>query len=253
VCVDGKYCGQGYSSGSSELLNVEKAIFFLGAEVHMWSGGLEPQVGFVGCIDDPRLGTEPLPLRHRTKTKVSSLIRMNGVTPLCTPLPMAGACGSYPCINGGTCEDRHGSYLCKCHPRYFGSQCQCDAKPCDSNPCINNGHCVNIDTNKCLNASKRYRCNCPSGVSGHRCERYYCNPNPCLNQGICEEGNSMPICKCNQGFTGDYCQIDINECIKDPCKNGGTCVNSFGGFKCRCLDNWIGLLCDVPQPVNIPW
>ena len=30
-------------------------------------------------------------------------------------------------------------------------------------------------------------------------------------------------CVCDGGYTGDSCEIDIDECATDPCYNGGTC------------------------------
>ncbi|CAL4132594.1 unnamed protein product, partial [Meganyctiphanes norvegica] len=82
----------------------------------------------------------------------------------------------------------------------------------------------------------------------------YCNPNPCTNNGICEEGISGPICKC-RGFTGTYCNIDINECANNnPCHNGGKCINTFGSFKCDCPTNVTGTYCDIQPPTStIPW
>merc|ERR1712038_1375989 len=42
-------------------------------------------------------------------------------------------------------------------------------------------------------------------------------------------------CQCHQGWTGDKCQLDINECQgNNPCKNGGTCTNLQGNYTCDC-------------------
>ena len=32
-------------------------------------------------------------------------------------------------------------------------------------------------------------------------------------------------CVCSPGFTGRYCEININECETKPCENGGTCFD----------------------------
>lgn len=237
VTVDGLHRGQGASPGSSDLLNLETPHLYLGAEVRPWAGAQDPRKGFVGCIDDPRVDDTPLPLSHLAITKVASLTRLTHVAPHCqTALKLPGVCGAHPCLNGGTCEERGLSFICECHLRFQGSRCEFDSNPCASSPCLNNGHCVNIENN--------YRCECPARVLGPRCQYMYCNPNPCLNRGICEEGISGPICKC-RGFTGAYCNIDVNECAKNPCHNGGSCINSYGSFRCVCPANATGIYCDT--------
>ncbi|CAL4064237.1 unnamed protein product, partial [Meganyctiphanes norvegica] len=236
VVVDGHHRAVGSSPGSSDLLNLETTHLYLGAEVRPWAGAQDPRQGLHGCMDDPRVDDHPLPLTHTHATKVASLNRLNGVSPNCLVLTPPGVCGSHPCLNGGTCKEWESSFICQCHPRFQGSRCESDSNPCASSPCLNNGHCVNINNN--------YRCECPAGVSGSRCQYMYCNPNPCLNRGVCEEGITGPICKC-RGFTGAYCNIDVNECSKNPCHNGGSCVNTYGSFQCLCPGNATGVYCDT--------
>merc|ERR1712212_173381 len=37
---------------------------------------------------------------------------------------------------------------------------------------------------------------------------------------------------------------DINECDSDPCRNGGTCTNTQGSYFCRCQEGWTGNYCN---------
>ena len=53
----------------------------------------------------------------------------------------------------------------------------------------------------------------------------------CSNRGECVEG----LCECNPGFVGDFCEVNIDECMDQPCQNG------------ECIDG-INLLCASVKP-----
>lgn len=54
------------------------------------------------------------------------------------------------------------------------------------------------------------------------------------------------ICECDEGFTGDNCEIDINECAQRPCLNGGRCIDGVNNFTCDCTSTgYEGYLCEV--------
>lgn len=42
------------------------------------------------------------------------------------------------------------------------------------------------------------------------------------------------LCLCI-GFTGTFCEMDINECETQPCRNGATCNDLRGRYQCDCL------------------
>lgn len=67
----------------------------------------------------------------------------------------------------------------------------------------------------------------------------------CFNGGTCVDGINTFTCLCPPGFTGIYCQHDINECDSKPCLNGGTCHDSYGTYKCTCPHGYTGLNCQV--------
>lgn len=47
-------------------------------------------------------------------------------------------------------------------------------------------------------------------------------------------------CRCPVGFTGDYCETEINLCYSNPCLNGGVCARREGGFTCICREDYTG-------------
>ncbi|XP_070771173.1 protein HEG [Enoplosus armatus] len=62
-----------------------------------------------------------------------------------------------------------------------------------------------------------------------------CVSNPCMNGGMCvsSEGHQF-TCHCQQAWTGQTCDQDMNECERDPCPVGSRCVNTRGSFTCEC-------------------
>ena len=234
LAIDNLFKAEGSSPGSNEMLNLETPDLYLGAEVRPWAGADDPRHGLAGCMDDPRVYDSQLPVTLTTSA-TATLVRLTHVAQHCYgSLQLPGACGAYPCLNGGTCEDRGSSFYCRCQSRFKGTYCETDSDPCASSPCLNNGRCSNVGDS--------YVCNCPQNISGSRCQHMYCSPNPCQNNGICEEGISGPICKC-KGFVGLTCDIDINECEKNPCPEGVLCINTLGSYKCDCPSDVPGLNC----------
>ena len=56
-----------------------------------------------------------------------------------------------------------------------------------------------------------------------------CNSNPCIH-GDCVDRVGGYTCYCYDGFKGDNCTINIDECLSDPCSSGSTCVDSDNGW-----------------------
>lgn len=234
LAVDNLHKSEGSSPGSSEMLNLENPDLYLGAEIRPWVGTDDPRHGIAGCMDDPRVYDSKLPLTL-TMSATATLVRLTQIGQHCHgSLLTPGACGSHPCMNGGTCENRGSSFYCRCNARFKGNLCEKDSDPCASSPCLNNGRCTNV--------GESFVCHCPLSISGHRCQYKYCNPNPCENNGICEEGISGPICKC-RGFVGLTCDIDVNECDKTPCPDGVQCINTLGSYRCDCPSGDSNPLC----------
>uniref|UniRef100_A0A5F8H6N2 Cadherin EGF LAG seven-pass G-type receptor 3 n=1 Tax=Monodelphis domestica TaxID=13616 RepID=A0A5F8H6N2_MONDO len=52
-------------------------------------------------------------------------------------------------------------------------------------------------------------------------------------------------CRCPLGFTGDYCETEINLCYSNPCRNGGACARREGGYTCICRPHFTGENCEL--------
>jgi len=77
-----------------------------------------------------------------------------------------------------------------------------------------------------------------------------CSPNPCENDGVCSEGeNGDALCTCEEGWTGDSCDTDFDECHSEPCLNGGQCDDqrTFGSYSCACPQRYGGQNCDIER------
>ncbi|KAA0719812.1 Protein crumbs -like protein 2 [Triplophysa tibetana] len=165
-------------------------------------------------------------------------------------------CESHPCQNGGICHDLIDSYECECEGTGFmGDHCEEDIPECASDPCQHGGTCEE--------GINHYNCSCWPGFEGVNCDVDVdeCADTPCENGGECLE-KSKPenlksdwtfsydnaagyVCKCQPGYTGANCSVDINECASKPCQNGGSCEDLVNGFMCLCADGFTGVQCEV--------
>ncbi|KAG8454911.1 hypothetical protein GDO86_001218 [Hymenochirus boettgeri] len=71
-----------------------------------------------------------------------------------------------------------------------------------------------------------------------------CSHNPCLHMGTCQSNGSTYSCICHRGYSGENCEIDIDECQSNPCQNGGTCIDEINSFLCLCLPSYGGSTCE---------
>ncbi|PWA18993.1 hypothetical protein CCH79_00004891 [Gambusia affinis] len=121
---------------------------------------------------------------------------------------------------------------------------------CEVNACHNGATCVTGV------GEDPFICICADGFGGDTCnltETGPCSPNTCRNDGSCEviaptrRGDVFNeyICKCQPGFEGAHCQINVNDCAKDPCRNGGTCRDLDGDYTCQCPSPYVGKQCQL--------
>ena len=55
----------------------------------------------------------------------------------------------------------------------------------------------------------------------------------CRNSGQCLDAGNTHYCRCQAGYTGSYCQDQVDECSPNPCHNGATCTDYLGGYSCE--------------------
>ena len=57
----------------------------------------------------------------------------------------------------------------------------------------------------------------------------------CKHDGICISSNGKIACLCQLGYTGEFCEEEIDECegLDNPC-NGGECIDEYLDFSCEC-------------------
>uniref|UniRef100_A0AAR2M2I0 Cadherin EGF LAG seven-pass G-type receptor 1 n=2 Tax=Pygocentrus nattereri TaxID=42514 RepID=A0AAR2M2I0_PYGNA len=85
------------------------------------------------------------------------------------------------------------------------------------------------------------RCRCPDGFTGDYCETEIdlCYSAPCKNNGRCRSREGGYTCECPEDFTGEHCEVNVRSgrCVSGVCKNGGRCVDLLVG----------GFMCQCPE------
>ena len=151
-----------------------------------------------------------------------------------------GACDTLVCDNGGTCNERNGTYsVCECPYEFTGETCSEAVDACELlEPCVN-GTCNAFD-------AAEYTCTCNPGYTGTNCSEHICMGVEC-NNGVCvlTEGGEDFVCSCNLGYTGNLCDEDISYCYFNGCNGNGNCTDV-----CECYPGWTGVWCESKLPCD---
>ena len=84
------------------------------------------------------------------------------------------------------------------------------------------------------------------------CQAIDCTENICQNGGLCIARHHQIQCYCPAGFSGKFCEVDINECDSMPCYNGGLCVDLPQSYRCDCREGYTGLQCQDEASDCVP-
>ncbi|KAG7263649.1 hypothetical protein CRUP_032049 [Coryphaenoides rupestris] len=144
---------------------------------------------------------------------------------------------------------------CRCPAGFTGDYCETEINLCYSNPCLNGGVCARTEGGFTCICREDY-----TDVAVLPFDDNVCLREPCQNYMKCISvlrfNSSAPFisspsilfrpihpiaglrCRCPAGFTGDYCETEINLCYSNPCLNGGVCARTEGGFTCICREDY---------------
>ncbi|XP_060607327.1 sushi, von Willebrand factor type A, EGF and pentraxin domain-containing protein 1-like [Ruditapes philippinarum] len=72
-----------------------------------------------------------------------------------------------------------------------------------------------------------------------------CDNTPCHNGGTCRDSIEGFSCACERGFTGSFCEINIDDCLDNACDNNATCIDGHDKYTCVCPAGFKGDLCET--------
>lgn len=112
------------------------------------------------------------------------------------------------------------------------------------NPC-ESSKCINGAT--CQPLGKGYNCACVAGFTGVFCETNIddCASSPCFFGGTCKDEIDDFSCVCEGNFTGKRCEKYLGMCANNPCVHGSCSTTGRYSYACNCAPNYMGKNCDI--------
>ncbi|XP_053385745.1 fibrillin-1-like [Mercenaria mercenaria] len=163
-----------------------------------------------------------------------------------------------------TCNNTMGGFSCLCFPGYIFNDTTWNCDASSDGKCTNEEIASCGNTDGCIKDKDSFRCFCESGYelddtekACKECEVPFWGVNcinmcECMGQGTdrCDPGKG---CICAAGWTGEKCNIDIDECqlpvnvCKDPRKE---CNNNLGSYMCNCRQGYIESSSGLCEDIN---
>ena len=64
------------------------------------------------------------------------------------------------------------------------------------------------------------------------------------NAKSCVDHGANVTCQCTEGWTGENCGVNVDDCEEHACDNGAYCVDGMNGYTCQCLKGYSGTFCE---------
>ncbi|WAR31958.1 NOTC3-like protein [Mya arenaria] len=77
-----------------------------------------------------------------------------------------------------------------------------------------------------------------------------CSELPCGNHTCINKMDDFE-CNCQDGWSGDTCEIPPDFCQQNECGNHSICVNIQDSYQCNCSGNYSGTFCQTPPGAGI--
>eukprot|EP01135_Chromosphaera_perkinsii_P000710 Nk52_evm22s150 gene=Nk52_evmTU22s150 len=167
------------------------------------------------------------------------------------------------CLGRGTCIFESVP-RCVCNDLYFGDFCQFQMCP---GSFYENGNLVHCSGNgECIPGNPSTCRNCKAGFFGLGCEKRYCGGPDISNECYSSQGHgtcnhSTGVCKCNDGFKGEFCKTKECPMSKDQsqnlveCGGRGTCqldAQNIDKASCQCEADYEGIACELKKCPTFP-
>ncbi|XP_012935927.1 uncharacterized protein LOC101854936, partial [Aplysia californica] len=193
---------------------------------------------------------------------------------------------SCSCLNGNILQDdgrtckQNSSIEAICNAQGCSDDCTLDEDQKAVCSCpkgyklSNKTHCVDIDEcntenkfckQKCANSDGGFSCSCYTGyklqadqTSCSACQHPYYGEDcksicDCNGHGTCD---SVRGCICSDGWKGESCSQDVNECAEkeQPCPDNQVCSNTVGSYTCSCDEGFAtvnGTCLDINECLDV--